>query len=87
MKLVNFYYHGAERNGSRGMIVDGDKVDEKGSSADESRQHEGRHQHLPDPHLAAHPGIQGTPKIAIDRGCNGVDEYRGGQERPSSKKK
>ena len=35
------------------MIVDGDEVDEESCATDEGGEEKGRHQHLPDPYLAA----------------------------------
>ena len=41
--------HGAERNGARGVVVDGDAVDEEGDDSDDNREKEGRGERLLDP--------------------------------------
>ena len=45
-------YHGAKRYGARGVVVDGDEVDEEGGAARHARDEERAHHHLADPVLA-----------------------------------
>ena len=63
------------------MVVDGDEVDEEGRAADEGREQEGRDHHLPDPVLAAHPGIEAAAGVAVDRSRGRVDEDGRAQQR------
>ena len=63
------------------MVVDGDEVDEEGRAADEGRQQEGRDHHLPDPVLAAHPGIEAAAGVTVDRSRGRVDEDGRAQQR------
>ena len=63
------------------MVIDGDEVDEEGRAADEGRQQEGRDHHLPDPVLAAHPGIEAAARVAVDRSRGRVDEDGRAQQR------
>ena len=44
--------HSSKGDGSGGMVVDCDEVDEEGHATDEGRQQKGTHHHLLDPHLA-----------------------------------
>merc|ERR1719411_1120714 len=73
-------HHGAEGDGPAGVVVDGDEVDEEGGAADHGGQDEGGDDHLLDPHLPAHPGIETAPEVAIDWSCGCVDKYRRGEE-------
>ena len=77
-------YHGSKGNGSRGVIVDRDEVDEEGRAADEGRQQESWHDHLPDPIFSAHPGIQTAAGVSVDRSRGGVNKDGRAQERSSS---
>ena len=63
------------------MVVDGDEVDEEGGAADEGREQEGRDHHLPDPVLAAHPGIEAATGVTVDRSRGRVDEDGRAQQR------
>ena len=45
------YDHGEERDGSRGVVVDGDKVDEECSATDEGREQGSTTHRLTDPVL------------------------------------
>ena len=63
------------------MVVDGDEVDEEGGAADEGREQEGRDHHLPDPVLAAHPGVEAAAGVAVDRSRGRVDEDGRAQQR------
>ena len=44
--------HGEEGDGPRGMVVDGNEVDEEGKATDQGREERGTKQHLLDPYLA-----------------------------------
>lgn len=44
-------YHDSEGNGSRGMIVDSNEVDEESSATHKGWQHECRHHHLSNPNF------------------------------------
>ena len=44
--------HGEEGDGPRGMVVDGDEVDEEGKATDQGREERGTKKHLLDPYLA-----------------------------------
>lgn len=70
-------YHSAEGNGARGVVVNGDEVDEESSGAnngwDESR---GEH-HLPDPLFAAHSRVYGAAEVAVHWRRGGVHEDGG----------
>ncbi len=45
-------YHGAKRDGSGGVVVDSDEVDEESSPAHHGRDHKGPYEHLLDPSSA-----------------------------------
>ena len=65
-------YHRSEGDGSARVVVDGDEVDDESGATNQDREKEGRQQHLPDPDLSAHLGVEGAAKVAVDRGRSGV---------------
>lgn len=71
--------HRAERYCARCMIVDGNEIDEKRCAAHEKWYQKGGHKHLSNPHSSAQPRVQRTAKVAVNRRCGGVNEYRCGQ--------
>ena len=44
--------HGEEGDGPRGMVVDGNEVDEEGKATDQGREERSTNKHLLDPYLA-----------------------------------
>lgn len=58
--------HGAERDGTRRVVVNGDEVDAERGSADHAGNEEGGEQHLADPNLTAHPRVQRPAKVSVD---------------------
>ena len=52
-------YHGEDGDGPRGVVVDGNKVDEEDSATDEAREEGGSTHHLLDPRLACQGAADG----------------------------
>ena len=92
MKKGNDYitkksYHRTKRDGSRGMIVNGNEIDEEFSSTDDRRYQESGYQHLPNPTLAAHSSIKTSTKIAIYWRRGSIDENTSAHQRSTSVQK
>jgi hypothetical protein len=67
------------------VVVDRDEVDEERGAADESREEERRHDHLPDPFFSAHSGVKTSARITVYRGSGGVNEDGCAQQRSASR--
>ena len=57
------------------MVIHGDEIDEEGGSTDEGGHEKSRDDHLPNPYLAPHPGVEPSPKVPVNGAGGSVHEY------------